>query len=113
MKLFQMVFENEYNDLSDEELILLNRANTLSGIPYFALQKVLSKRGLTTYRIIEIEQNSFNKDNKWLNVKEKYKKMLLHLGKVTAKDDRGTHYFCSDEGRRRFDTADAKSKKGF
>lgn len=80
MKLFQMVFENEYNDLSDEELILLNRANTLSGIPYFALQKVLSKRGLTTYRIIEIEQNAFNKDNKWLNIKEKYKKMLLHLG---------------------------------
>ena len=28
-------------------------------------------------------------------------------------DDKGTHYFCSDECRRRYETADAKTKKGF
>ena len=31
----------------------------------------------------------------------------------TATDDKGTHYFCSEECRRRFDTADSKTKKGF
>lgn len=31
----------------------------------------------------------------------------------TANDDKGTHYFCSDECRRKFDAADAKTKKGF
>jgi YHS domain-containing protein len=30
----------------------------------------------------------------------------------TSTDDKGTHYFCSEECRRRFDTADAKTKKG-
>ncbi len=30
----------------------------------------------------------------------------------TSNDDKGTHYFCSDECRRRFDSADAKTKKG-
>ena len=36
-----------------------------------------------------------------------------HNVNFTAKDDKGTHYFCSDECRRRYDTADAKTKKGF
>lgn len=31
----------------------------------------------------------------------------------TANDDKGTHYFCSEECRRRYDSADAKTKKGF
>jgi len=30
----------------------------------------------------------------------------------TAKDDKGTHYFCSDACRRQFETADTKTKKG-
>ena len=30
-----------------------------------------------------------------------------------ATDDKGTHYFCSEECRRRFNTADAKTRKGF
>ena len=30
----------------------------------------------------------------------------------TSKDEKGTHYFCSEECRRRFDSADAKTKKG-
>ena len=33
--------------------------------------------------------------------------------KFSATDDKGTHYFCSEECRRRFDTADSKTKKGF
>ncbi|MGD8703185.1 MAG: hypothetical protein PVG51_10890 [Desulfosarcina sp.] len=28
-------------------------------------------------------------------------------------DDKGTHYFCSDTCRRRYDAADTKTKKGF
>lgn len=31
----------------------------------------------------------------------------------TSKDDKGTHYFCSEACRRQFDAADAKTKKGF
>jgi YHS domain-containing protein len=31
----------------------------------------------------------------------------------TSKDSQGTHYFCSEECRRRFASADAKTKKGF
>jgi YHS domain-containing protein len=31
---------------------------------------------------------------------------------LTSKDDKGIHYFCSEECRHRFDTADAKTKKG-
>lgn len=31
----------------------------------------------------------------------------------TAKDDKGTYFFCSDACRRRFAAADAKTKKGF
>ena len=31
----------------------------------------------------------------------------------TSEDNNGTHYFCSEECRRRFDSADAKTKKGF
>jgi YHS domain-containing protein len=30
----------------------------------------------------------------------------------TAKDDKGTHYFCSDACRSQFETADEKTKKG-
>lgn len=32
--------------------------------------------------------------------------------KFTSEDDQGTHYFCSDTCRRRYDAADTKSKKG-
>jgi len=32
---------------------------------------------------------------------------------ITSKDEKGTHYFCSQDCRRRFDAADAKTKKGF
>jgi hypothetical protein len=71
MKLFTMLFEQEYNGLSDQELIQLNRKNTLSGVSYFALQRVLSKRGLTTYRIIEIEKDAYQKKNKWFDFKKK------------------------------------------
>jgi len=31
----------------------------------------------------------------------------------SSKDDKGTYYFCSQDCKRRFDTADTKSKKGF
>ena len=31
----------------------------------------------------------------------------------TSNDGKGTHYFCSDACRRRYDTADTKTKKGF
>jgi YHS domain-containing protein len=31
----------------------------------------------------------------------------------TSKDEKGTHYFCSEECRRRFESADTKTKKGF
>ena len=31
----------------------------------------------------------------------------------TSKDEKGTHYFCSEECRRRFESADPKTKKGF
>lgn len=31
----------------------------------------------------------------------------------TATDDKGTHYFCSEACRKKFDAADAKTKKGF
>lgn len=34
-------------------------------------------------------------------------------GQFNSKDDNGVHYFCSDACRRRFDSADAKTKKGF
>ena len=33
--------------------------------------------------------------------------------RFTATDDKGTHFFCSDDCRRKFDTADAQTKKGF
>jgi YHS domain-containing protein len=33
--------------------------------------------------------------------------------KITASDNYGTHYFCSDACRRRFNNADTKTKKGF
>ncbi|BBO85058.1 hypothetical protein DSCO28_56240 [Desulfosarcina ovata subsp. sediminis] len=33
--------------------------------------------------------------------------------RFTASDDKGTHYFCSAECRRRFNPADTKTKKGF
>lgn len=36
-----------------------------------------------------------------------------HKVQITIKDDKGTHYFCSEACRRRFDTADANTKKGF
>jgi hypothetical protein len=71
MKLFTLLFEQEYSGLSDQELIQLNRTNTLTGVSYLALQNVLSKRGLTTYRIIEIEKNAYQEKNKWLDVKKK------------------------------------------
>lgn len=32
---------------------------------------------------------------------------------ITSKDDKGTHYFCSEDCRSRFETADPKTKKGF
>ena len=31
----------------------------------------------------------------------------------TSRDDKGTHYFCSENCRQRFNAADAKTKKGF
>ena len=31
----------------------------------------------------------------------------------SSSDDKGTHYFCSETCLRRFDAADAKTKKGF
>ncbi len=31
----------------------------------------------------------------------------------TIKDDKGLHYFCSEACRRKYDSADAKTKKGF
>jgi len=33
--------------------------------------------------------------------------------RLFSSDDKGTHYFCSQACKRRFDTADTKSKKGF
>jgi YHS domain-containing protein len=33
--------------------------------------------------------------------------------RFTSKDEKGTHYFCSDECRRKFDSADKETKKGF
>jgi len=32
---------------------------------------------------------------------------------ISSKDDKGTHYFCSQDCKRRFDSADTKAKKGF
>lgn len=32
---------------------------------------------------------------------------------ITVEDDKGIHYFCSDECRRRYNAADARTKKGF
>ena len=61
MKLFTILFEQEYDGLSDQELIQLIRKKTLTGVSYFAIQRVLSKRGLTPYRIIEIEKDAYQK----------------------------------------------------
>ena len=74
MKLFTILFEQEYDGFSDQELIQLNRRKTVTGVSYFALQRVLLKRGLTTYRIIEIEKEACQKQkkNKWFSFKEKY-----------------------------------------
>ena len=33
--------------------------------------------------------------------------------RFTAKDEKGTHYFCSDDCRRKYNEADSKTKKGF
>jgi hypothetical protein len=61
MKLFTILFEQEYDGLSDQELIQLIRKKTLTGVSYFALQRVLSKRGLTHQSIIEIEEEAYQK----------------------------------------------------
>jgi hypothetical protein len=61
MKLFTILFEQEYDGLSDQELIQLIRKKTLTGVSYFALQRVLSKRGLTPCRIIGIEKDAYQK----------------------------------------------------
>ncbi|MFH1982296.1 MAG: hypothetical protein ABIL58_10645 [Pseudomonadota bacterium] len=33
--------------------------------------------------------------------------------RFTVTDAKGTHFFCSDDCRRKFDAADAETKKGF
>jgi hypothetical protein len=71
MKLFTILFEQEYDDFSDQELIQLNRKKTITGVSYFALQRVLLKRGLTTSRIIEIERDAHQKKNNWFDFKKK------------------------------------------
>ena len=37
----------------------------------------------------------------------------LNKPRFSATDDKGTYYFCSEACRRKYDTADAKTKKGF
>ena len=36
-----------------------------------------------------------------------------HTIQFASEDDKGTHYFCSEACRRQYESADAKTKKGF